>query len=265
MESMGLQRLASRIVVSYIHRFPQKRGTWRLLQLARSFLIVETERGRLIRVNRPPMALESAVVSGQWIEEEEAARFLDLIRPGMTVFDIGANLGLYSLMAGKRVGPSGSVHAFEPTPQLVRKLRDNAKLNGFANITVNQLAISDECGTVDFYLSDEDDCSSLARISHSAIPVNALTLDDYMTEQGIDRVDLMKVDVEGAEVKVFSGGRKLFGRSDAPTILLEINPPSLETMGTSEQELTFLLCGYGYALTTVTEHGLYRNVLATKR
>jgi len=260
-----LRSLASKAVIHYIRRFPRQRGTWRLLQASAGFLVAELEPGVSVRIAHPGDSMEAAIVRGRWKEREEADRFLSLMRPGMTVFDVGANLGMYSLMAAKRVGPGGKVHAFEPTPRLVRKVEDNAALNGFSNIVINQVAVSDRPATAEFFLCADDDQSSLAAISDSAITVRTITLDDYIAEQGIGRVDLVKIDVEGAEVCAFAGARRLLSGPEAPAIFLEINPGALGKMGSSAGELESLLRGHGYALSTVAEHEGYRNVLALPR
>jgi FkbM family methyltransferase len=269
---MGLQRvspvirnLASRAVIRYIRRYPRRRGTWRLLQASAAFLVAELEPGVSIRIAHPKDSMEATIVRGRWREREEAERFLSMMRPGMTVFDVGANLGIYSLMAAKRIAPGGMVHAFEPTPRLVRKVRDNAGLNGFSNIVVNQAAVSDRPGTAQFFLCTDDDQSSLAAVSDSAISVQTITLDDYIAERGIPRVDLMKIDVEGAEVHAFTGSKQLLSGPDAPMIFLEINPAALEKMGSSAEALESLLRGYGYTLNPVAQHEGYRNVLAVPR
>jgi FkbM family methyltransferase len=251
-----LRNLASKAVVSYIRRFPGQRGTWRLLQASAKFLVAELEPGVSIRIAHPKDSMEAAIVRGRWKEREEAERFL---------FDVGANLGMYSLMAARRVGPQGEVHAFEPTPRLVRKVRDNAGLNGFSNIVVNQVAVADKLGTAQFFLCADDDQSSLAAVSDSVISVRTITLDDYIAENGIPRVDLMKIDVEGAEVRALEGGERLLSRPYAPTIFLEINPLALEKMGSSAGALESLLRGHGYTLTPVAQHEGYRNVLAVPR
>lgn len=256
-----VRELASKVVVAYIRRMPLDRGKWRLLQAAARFLVVEIEAGVSVRIAHPEDSLESAAVRG-WKEHKEAEAFLSLALPGMTIFDVGANLGIYTLMAAKRVGARGVVHAFEPTPRIVKKLQDNIRLNHFSNVIVNQVAVSNTRGTAQFFIHDEDDRSSLAPISGTAISVPLITLDDYVAQQGISHLDLMKLDVEGAEVQVLNGSKRLLSGPRAPTILLEINPTALMQMGSSDVALESLLHDCGYELTTVAQHATYRNVLA---
>src|ERR1044071_9091607 len=101
------QNFASKVVTSYLRRFPRRRGTWRLLQLSAKFLIAELEPGLFVRIAHPSDSMEAAIAYGRWKECEEAEQFLSLMRPGMTVFDVGANLGIYSLLTAKRIGSQG--------------------------------------------------------------------------------------------------------------------------------------------------------------
>src|SRR5664279_4647411 len=99
-------RVASKAVVKYLREAPLSRGKWRLLHASAKFLVVELEPDVLVRIANPQDSMESAIVYG-WKELGDAEPFLSLARPGMTAFDIGANLGVYSLLLARRVGPSG--------------------------------------------------------------------------------------------------------------------------------------------------------------
>ncbi len=91
-----------------------------------------------------------------------------------------------------------------------------------------------------------------------------MSLDEYLRRAAIERVDVIKIDVEGAEVKVLRGAQVLLSRPDAPAMMLEFNPPLLKLMGTSGEELSALLSSYGYKLQVVAQHEGYQNVIATK-
>jgi FkbM family methyltransferase len=258
-----LTRAVSKLIISYVRHSPVERGKWRLLRFASGVLLVEIEPGVVVRVAHPEDSMEYSVVFG-WKEYREHVMFLSFARLGMTVFDVGANLGVYSLLAAKRVGKEGRVHAFEPTPRTVQKLRANATLNRFSNIISNQLALSDASGEQSFYLSAEDDQNSLAAVSDTFIRVPTIALDDYIEKNRVLRVDLLKIDVEGAEMNVFKGAQRLLSRPDAPMILLEVNPSALERMGASREDVAALLQQNGYRLRTLADHGSYQNVLASK-
>ena len=221
------------------------------------------EPGVYVRTAHAWGGLEKAILYG-WNEREEAARFLSLAKAGMTVFDVGANVGFYSLLLAARVGPTGSVHSFEPTPRVAGALRTNVQLNDFAQVKVNQIAMSDSCGTTAFYVHDDDVLSSFGGVSQTAIDVATLTIDAYLEQNGIRHVDLIKIDVEGAEVRVLRGASRLLSAPDAPIIMIEVSPQALARIGDTADLLINLLHAYGYHLTTLAEHDGYRNVLACK-
>jgi FkbM family methyltransferase len=146
------------------------------------------------------------------------------------------------------------------------KLRDNVALNGLQNVTVNELAISDLAGHATFYLTDESDQNSLIPCEGRRVNVETARLDDYLTSRQISHVDVMKIDVEGAEARVLRGASGLLSGDRPPVILLEFNPPALERGGSSENELRGILSGHGYSCHTVTSYanGGYFNVIASR-
>jgi FkbM family methyltransferase len=252
--------LVSSPVVAYLRHFPVSRGKWRLLNATSRFLVTDIGDDVWARVHGPEL---QGLIYGIK-EQKETAAFLSLVRSGMTVLDIGANIGLYSLLSAKRLDGSGVVHAFEPTPFVAKRLRDNVRLNHFQNVIVNQIALSDQAGTAKFYVHEEADCNSLGVVSSNSIEVQTMSLDEYVGSAAIQRVDLIKIDVEGAEVKVLRGAHVLLSRADAPVMMLEFNPPLLAAMGTNDDELAALLSSYGYKLQLIAQHEGYRNVIATK-
>jgi FkbM family methyltransferase len=149
-----------------------------------------------------------------------------LLRPGMVFFDVGANIGYYSLIGSHLVGPTGAVHAFEPNAAVRERLDENIRLNGLTNVQVHVEAVSDRRGEVTFYESSMDDnqgVSSLlpADFRSSGTTVPATTLDDLSAQLGGRAIDLIKMDVEGAEPMAIEGGRNLFSGPAAPHLIFE--------------------------------------------
>jgi FkbM family methyltransferase len=174
------------------------------------------------------------------LEISETRLVQTLLRPGMCFLDIGANSGYYALLAAHLVGPSGIVHAFEPNAAVRARLTNNIALNGFGNIVVHREAMTRQTGTVRFYKSAwsaNDGISSIIPkygLEEEGEDVAALCLDDFAARTLAGRpVDLLKIDIEGAEVEAFEGGRQFLGRADAPAILFEgANvEPLLEVLG----------------------------------
>ena len=147
------------------------------------------------------------------------------LRPGMRFYDLGANIGFFSLLAAKFVGPSGSVVSFEADPEIAARLRKNASRNGFSWITVEEKAVWSEPSVVNFSRMDPAASPdrgqghiSVKASAGDSIRVEAVSLDDYCSRNAPPQ--LIKCDVEGAEVEVFRGARRLLTER-RPTILCE--------------------------------------------
>ena len=164
-------------------------------------------------------------------EAGETTFCLQHIQPGMTLFDIGANIGLYALLFAKCAGPAGQVHAFEPEPRNFRRLVTNLAINRFENVTANEMAVYSQSQpvTLNVYPDALHALHSLGRASDAVEPesrrtVQATSLDDYCKSRGIERIDYLKIDVEGAECDVLQGASSLLARQAVGTIQFEALP-----------------------------------------
>jgi FkbM family methyltransferase len=160
-------------------------------------------------------------------EPVEAFLFSRLLRPGMTVVDAGANVGQYTLLAGKAVGASGSAHAFEPVPKTFALLGRHVAANELGNVRLNRAALWCEPKMVQLGLSPEMAGNSGAysistRDVVGDIESPAIRFDDYVVEQQLRHVDIVKMDVEGAELCALRGMSRML-RRDGPLLLMEIN------------------------------------------
>jgi len=166
---------------------------------------------------------------GQHEDEHSVVRLLSrLVREGDTFFDLGANLGFYSCFVAPLCGKSGAVHAFEANPTLIPHLNRSRHLNKEqANIHINAVALGKESGTfLPLYDPDWIGCSSLYphewlnKGSKVLVPVT--TIDDYVCEKGIKRIDVMKIDIEGAELDAFQGMQQAFQTCPPKVIICEL-------------------------------------------
>ena len=178
-----------------------------------------------------------------------------LARPGDVVFDIGANVGLYTIGLGKAVGATGHVHAFEPVPSNARAIERHTALNGLSDlVSVNQVAVADPGTTsIDLYLSgDETDTGGPSIVPSESrkrrISVPCLTLDEYIDAQRIDAVRLIKLDIEGAELLALRGLEAAIARGIVSMIYFEINPFHLRYEGLGAPDLKRFLRSRGYQL-----------------
>ena len=161
-------------------------------------------------------------------EPQVQQALVDHLRPGMTFFDLGANIGYFSLITARLVGPTGHVIAFEADPEIAARLRENLSRNNFSYARVEQKAVWSEDTTVSFARVDPNTSPDRglghvsADSSGDTITVEAVSLDRYVTAQ--NSPDFLKCDVEGAEVEVFRGAERLL--AERRTILLvEMHSP----------------------------------------
>lgn len=161
------------------------------------------------------------------VEPEVQRALVEHLRAGMTVYDIGANIGFFSLLAARLVGSEGRVIAFEADPDVAARLRENAARNGFSWITVEEKAVWSETGDVRFARSDPAASPDFG-LGHvqtdgaakNSIGVAAVSLDKYA--ERAPAPDFVKCDVEGAEAEVVRGARRLLAKK-RPGVLCELH------------------------------------------
>ncbi|MFA4818169.1 MAG: FkbM family methyltransferase [Parcubacteria group bacterium] len=152
-----------------------------------------------------------------------------IIKPGMVVVDIGANIGFYSILFSKLVGATGRVYAFEPDEENFRHLERNT-IN-LKNVSINKKAVSDKSGKIKLYVSDDlniDHHTYDAGENRKFIEIEAVSLDDFF---GNKPIDFIKIDIQGYEYYAILGGEKLFSRADKLMILSEFWPYGLNKVG----------------------------------
>jgi FkbM family methyltransferase len=187
-------------------------------------------------------------------EPAESYLFTLLLRPGMTVIDAGANAGQYTLLAATAIAPGGSVHSFEPVPSNFRQLEENIRRNALSNVQAVRAALWSEEGEVILGVpqgqpQDRDNSGrwSVNAISEElpAVTARALRLDTYVKQAGVRRVDMIKMDIEGAEPFLISGARETLAACH-PVIVAEVNAQALERLGSSTAKLWEELQTLGY-------------------
>lgn len=173
------------------------------------------------------------------------------LQPGMVVFDLGAHHGFYTLLAANLVGPTGKVIAFEPSPSERRKLIWHIRLNRCRQVKVEPFAVSDSEGTMKLYLTKDNSANSLStpEISPvvSEVTVQVTSLDKYCKCNDINRIDLIKMDVEGAELLVLQGAQWVLSAL-RPVIITEINRHTMARFGYTPTDLVAFLERHGYRL-----------------
>ncbi len=188
-------------------------------------------------------------------EPNELAFLARILRPGMVFVDAGANEGLFTVLAGRAVGAGGVVIAVEPSPRERARLERNVARNRLTHVRVRHEALLDVPGTAVLRVADLEHAgqNTLGNFVYdvvredASISVDCVTLDQLVEEEGVDRVDVLKIDVEGAEMKVLVGADRLLSRL-RPVVLLELQEDSLRQQGASVAELTARLASFGYEI-----------------
>jgi FkbM family methyltransferase len=240
--------------------------------------------GRLVNgmpIEVDPRDLIGAEILRSYMWESETVRFVwGWLRAGMTVLDVGAHVGQYTLLASGLVGPAGRVVAFEPHPVLGPVLRRNVSRAGCQNVTVLPVALgrAPGPGTLVLHPPDNFGGSSLrpndASAHHARATVEVTTLDEALARLGGAPVDLAKIDVEGAELDVLEGARGTLAANPGIVLIVEFLRENPLRFGRTVEDLEARLRELGFQLFTLTPYGLRRyepvgelaaNVVAVRR
>jgi FkbM family methyltransferase len=187
-------------------------------------------------------------------EGETVRLLLSKLQPGDTFFDIGGHFGQYAVSAGIKVGPAGRVYTFEPGPVQVEYLRRNIEINALANVTVANLALSDAPGELGLHVPSLVDIGKSQLVdpqADGAVRVPVTTLDAYCEENAIDRIDVMKVDVEGAELGVFRGAKRVMRDFPPKAVFYESVDVLCEAFDHTPAEMHAFLEDCGYKIHTI--------------
>ncbi len=246
--SLGVIRVARKLFRNtWVHRLPLTTRLYRYLFYT-VYRGVEKEvefRGNRYIIPTTDITIAPSLLSGDY-ESFELDLFEQVLRPGMTVLDIGANIGIYSINAARRISP-GRVYAFEPVPENVSLLRRNIDLNGLDNVDVIPSAVGERDGVAPIFLASTIGTHSLARknalgiagrrVSGAAsgedgssehLDVPMTTIDQFVAERSLD-VAVMKMDIEGYEGFGCAGAAETL--SKRPIFFMEFSEPHIRECG----------------------------------
>ena len=179
-----------------------------------------------------------------------------ILLPGMVVLDVGANIGEITMAAAQRVGSNGRVYSFEPMTTLYDCLTEHLKMNGIDHVTPITKGLSDKIGVATIFRAEatfkdgsrHDGLGTLyptASRSDVVGDIELTTMDEFCAESNITRIDLVKIDVEGAELAVLKGGLKSIGRFK-PYLIVELQTQTAEDAGYKPDDIVSLLKTAGY-------------------
>lgn len=199
-------------------------------------------------------------------EYEPEVSFLEkLVNPGDVFVDAGANCGIYTVAAAHFVGSEGKVLAFEPGENSLAMLRENIALNAFRQVKVFPLALSEASGTARLYAHGHGSSSfTLGQTEEGqqlSFEITTVTLDAILAQEGVAKVDVIKMDVEGAEELILRGATALFARC-RPKVIFEINPEAIAQLRLAERGAWDFLAARGYLFFSMQENGVLTPVEA---
>jgi len=185
--------------------------------------------------------IKGSSINGCWLgtyELDKQVLFSKYVKPGMTVFDVGANVGLYSLLSSVLIGGNGKVFSFEPLPENIFYLKKHIELNKLKNVTAIEKAVNDKVSTVRFNFGDNRSAGYIS--NEGEIEVETTSLDEYIN-QGNPLPDLIKMDIEGAEYEALIGAKEIL-KTKKPVIFLATHSDELRA------KCLKLIADFGYSI-----------------
>ncbi len=223
-----------KLVRLYTFYSPLRKGKVRLYLFAMGLCrekpgnqIATTFDGRKIHVNLASGVSDPVYFLGEY-EREISKLVIRIVREGDVCFDVGANYGWYATLFSSLCGDAGQVHAFEPLPDLFEKLERNMELAGYPkNVFLQPLALGNEIKNVTIHTfpdltTGHNSLSPMDQEHYVTTEVKMITLDSYLAERDMARVDFLKVDIEGAELLFLQGAASLFKLIKPPFLLMEM-------------------------------------------
>ena len=183
-------------------------------------------------------------------EPETTRLFRRLLRPGMTVVDLGAEIGQYTVIAAMDVGRAGHVYAFEPNPHSLRVLRQNVRISGHEDVvTIEPMAVASGPGQTELFLGMGKGITSMfdiGDVKKESIVVETVSLDIYFAGLGWPRLDVMKMDIDGAESLALEGMVELAHHNPHLKLIVEFCPEAIRAAGGTPEAFFRVLRKVGF-------------------
>jgi len=223
---------------------------------------VNTDRPLLVQGHQMFLAPQGSYAAPDMVvdryERATTELFKQLLRPGMVFVDVGANIGYFSLLAAKLVGAGGKVYAFEPEPGNHALLCKNINLNSYSNVHAVQKAVSNKSESTLLFLSALDSgshslYSEAARGIQKSVEITTTSVDEFLESENWPGIDLMKIDVEGAELEVLEGMGDLVERSPELKLVVEYCPFLIRLTGAKPAELLTKLASMQFQIEIIDD------------
>lgn len=256
-----MKKLVHNALKIYARSFPIAKGKNRLVALLwKPLSFGQYERQATLRQAKVKMSCDLTQMLQRHFyffggyEETECEHWMKLAGESKVIFDVGSNVGLYSLLAAK-VNPQAQIHAFEPTPEVFQRLQENLALNHMTNVTANQVAAGKANGKIFLQRSQgiDDDNEGMNFVSditsdNSSLSVDLISIGQYCDQKGIGNIDLMKIDVEGGEYNVLLGLEEMLQSQSIKVIFMELLEWAANRAGHSTVDIKQLLKNAGYQI-----------------
>lgn len=256
-------RVARRLIQMY--NFP--RGKDRLYLILRSVLslprrmVIDLDSSLLLSCDLDEFLQRWLYCNGLDADPDFVA-MRNILHPRDHFVDVGANIGVCSLIASVAVGEKGIVYAVEALPSTLTLLEENLELNKITNVRILPIALTDHDGEVVFYGSTNGNlgASSLSNEDLDGVPVSvpARMLDSLIAEGTISGCDVLKIDIEGAELLALRGMQKLFEEHPPRAVMIEVSEPLLKHFSRTPKDLIDFFTRHGYVWHRATAKGLER-------
>ena len=224
---------------------------WKLNQIYFKLPAVYQLTSKIKILCEPDSSYGSFIIYAGFPEYAEMKFIHDYLSKSDVMVDVGANIGAVSLLAADKI-TTGKVYCFEPTPKVFKKLQTNIVLNSLTN-TIKSInsAVSNKSGYLQFIIEEESEVNHISNLDSSqinqSIQVKSVSLDEFILREKIKKINLLKVDVEGAEYSVFEGAKQSLKNHLIEIIVFEVNP-KMKAFGTSLDQLLNLLNKYNYSM-----------------
>ena len=208
------------------------------------------------------------ILTGEY-EPAETDFIKKYVKPGMLVFDLGANIGWFTMILSKLVGNSGHVYSFEPDPDYFQTLKENVQLNHLTNVSLFQMGVSNTSGVGNFSLNKEFGTLVIdSKQKKDSLQIEITTLDDFCKKNQI-KIDFIKIDVEGSEILVFDGMKESVKNNPGMKFITEFHPNAIRGVGFSpesffekirQMEFKIIICAVGLRTNHYTTDGEIKEI-----
>jgi FkbM family methyltransferase len=259
-------RYSHKLLQLYARHFPVHRGKHRVVNAVAKYF--PARHGKYLT------SLKSAPVSmycdiSKYIQREifffgeyehyECVRWIELARNSALIFDVGANIGLYSLLAAS-VNPKAAIHAFEPTPELINAISENVRVNHVTNINVNQVAVGSVSGNAYLHsckgeggTNEGMNYVTSESLGETDEVTATVSIDDYCRDRNISSIDLMKMDIEGGEYDALLGARRMLDSGAIKCLFIELVEWAAQRSGHTTRDIMTILLESGYKVFAIRE------------